>query len=157
FGPLSASRHASGWRAQALGGVQLSGDEPARRRSLLLGMNMSSQVPPYFDALIDGFRRGQVGRQVHLGYWDEPPSLDTPPQPGECEQAQQRLDEIMLGLADLHDGLAVLDIGCGFGGTLEAVNRSLTNMRLVGVNIDARQLDICRDLRPRAGNRFDWL
>jgi hypothetical protein len=30
-------------------------------------------VPRYFDLLIEGFWSGRAGRNVHLGYWDQPP------------------------------------------------------------------------------------
>ncbi len=111
---------------------------------------MPAAVPGYFDYLIEGFWSGGVGRNVHLGYWDEPPSLDTPCFSEEFEAAQARLTDILIGLADLQDSQTVLDIGCGFGGTLEVLGRRPA-MRLFGVNIDRRQLDICRTL-PMQGS-----
>jgi cyclopropane fatty-acyl-phospholipid synthase-like methyltransferase len=108
---------------------------------------MRAAVPPYFDQLIAGFWSGQTGRNVHLGYWDDPPALSMPCAPGEFEAAQARLTDILVGLADLADGQDVLDVGCGFGGTLEAVGK-WRNIRRTGVNIDRRQLDICRSLAP---------
>jgi cyclopropane fatty-acyl-phospholipid synthase-like methyltransferase len=107
-------------------------------------------VPAYFDFLIDEFRRGHGSRDVHLGYWDDPPSLDMPCHSREFETAQARLTEIMIGLADLRGAHDVLDIGCGLGGTLEALAR-WPDMRLVGINVDRRQLDICRGV-PVVGN-----
>ena len=106
---------------------------------------MPTAIPSYFDYLIKGFWSGRVGRNVHLGYWDEPPSVDTPCGPQEFEAAQARLTEILIDLADLRGGNSVLDIGCGFGGTLEAVGKR-PGMRLAGVNVDRRQLEICRTL-----------
>lgn len=106
---------------------------------------MPAAVPRYFDFLVEGFWSGQTGRHVHLGYWDEPPSLATPCSPQEFAAAQARLTDIVLDLADLRGGLSALDIGCGFGGTLEALGK-WPHMRLAGVNIDRRQLDICRTL-----------
>jgi MPBQ/MSBQ methyltransferase len=106
---------------------------------------MRAAVPAYFDFLIDGFRSGRTGRNVHLGYWDDPPPLTAPCDPLEFEAAQARLTEMLLGLADLSDGQSVLDVGCGFGGALEAVGR-WRDMKLSGINIDPRQLDICRTL-----------
>jgi cyclopropane fatty-acyl-phospholipid synthase-like methyltransferase len=108
------------------------------------------RVPPYFDFLIEGFRAGQGGRHVHLGYWDEPPPLSSPCSADEFAAAQARLTDLMVALADLRDGHHVLDVGCGFGGTLEAVSKA-ADARLCGVNIDRRQLDLCRSLPiPRA-------
>ena len=108
---------------------------------------MKSAVPPYFDGLIASFREGRAGRDVHLGYWDDPPTLSTPYTPGEFEAAQARLTEFIIGLADLAEGQDVLDIGCGFGGALQAIGE-WRSIRRAGVNIDPRQLEICRSLSP---------
>jgi MPBQ/MSBQ methyltransferase len=113
---------------------------------------MRAAVPAYFDFLIDGFRSGRAGRNVHLGYWDDPPALATPCAAEEFEAAQARLTDILVGFADLSNGQTVLDVGCGFGGALEAVGK-WRDMALTGVNIDPRQLDICRGL-PMSGNNL---
>jgi MPBQ/MSBQ methyltransferase len=110
------------------------------------------EVPPYFDLLIDGFKSGRTGRHVHLGYWDEPPPLTTPCGPEEFEAAQARLNDIVIELADFKDGQRVLDVGCGFGGSLGAINARCRDMQLVGLNIDRRQVDICRTIVPRQSN-----
>ena len=118
-------------------------------------MNIARRVPPYFDMLIEGFRRGEGGRYVHLGYWDASGNAAAAPE-GDFERVQRRLDRVLLDAADLCDGQHVLDVGCGFGGTLESINSCFSRMRLAGVNIDARQLDICRELAPLDGNRLEW-
>jgi MPBQ/MSBQ methyltransferase len=107
-------------------------------------------VPRYFDLLIEGFWSDRAGRNVHLGYWDEPPPLSAPCSPREFEAAQARLTEILIDLADLHEGQSLLDVGCGFGGTLEAIGK-WPGMRRAGVNVDRRQLDICRTLPATTG------
>ena len=86
-----------------------------------------------------------------MAYWDEPPSLATPCGAEEFEAAQARLTDILIGLADFRNGQTVLDVGCGFGGTLEAVGKR-PDMQLIGVNIDRRQLDICRTLSVRGNS-----
>lgn len=115
-------------------------------------MSVAAAVPPYFDRLIEGLRRGEGGRWVHLGHWDGAPA----DAPGEFARAQARLDAVLLRMAELRDGQRVLDAGCGFGATLEAVNRAHAGMQLTGVNIDARQLALCRGLEARHGNRLAW-
>jgi SAM-dependent methyltransferase len=115
-------------------------------------MSVQARVPAYFDRLIEGLQRGEGGRWVHLGHWDAPPAG----QPGEFARAQARMDEVLLGMADLRDGQSVLDVGCGFGASLDAVNRRHGGMRLAGVNLDPRQLALCRTLAAREGNLFDW-
>lgn len=118
---------------------------------------MRPRAPAYFDLLLEGFRRGRVGRFVHLGHWDELPPLGAPPLPGEFECAQERLNQVLLDMADLGDGQRVLDVGCGFGGSLEKINESFQGVCLVGVNVDARQLAVCRQLEPLNNNRLAWV
>ncbi|HEX4985708.1 MAG TPA: class I SAM-dependent methyltransferase [Burkholderiales bacterium] len=113
-------------------------------------------VPPYFDYLIEAFRRGQAGRHVHLGHWDPPLAPEAEPSPREFEQAQERLAQTLLAMAALGNGQGVLDAGCGFGGTLDLVNGRHAGMELVGVNVDPRQLDLCRRIGPANGNRLRW-
>ncbi len=125
--------------------MQLHGGIQNAEPRLLLGLTLPALVPAYFDLLIEGFRSGHGGRDVHLGYWDDPPSLSAPSHPGEFEAAQARLTSILIALAELRDGQSVLDVGCGFGGALEAAGQR-ADMRLLGLNIDRRQLDICRTL-----------
>jgi len=117
---------------------------------------MTRAVPAYFDFLIDGFARGQIGRSVHLGHWDQPSEVETS-RPGEFARAQERLDEILLEMADLADGQSILDVGCGFGGSLQKVDNRFENLRMTGLNIDPRQLAICRQLRPKEGNKLEWI
>jgi cyclopropane fatty-acyl-phospholipid synthase-like methyltransferase len=113
-------------------------------------------VPPYFDLLIDGFKAGRTGRHVHLGYWDVAPPPASPCGADEFAAAQARLCDIFIGLADLDDGQSVLDVGCRFGGTLAAVDARWRDMRLVGLNIDRRQLDICRTLEAHRTNSLSF-
>ena len=46
----------------------------------------------------------------------------------------------------------VLDIGCGLGGTLEAIGGRVSGALLTGLNIDRRQLRICQGIALGAGN-----
>ena len=106
-------------------------------------------VPPYFDELIEAYRHGAATRSVHLGYWRDGDD-------GDFAGAQARLDRLVIELADMRNGQAVLDVACGFGGTLAAINDTHHAMRLAGVNIDERQLEICRGITARAGNQLTW-
>jgi MPBQ/MSBQ methyltransferase len=120
---------------------------------------MPSRVPPYFDFLIERFHHGVASRFVHVGHWDQPPplDLDEPSRLEEIEPAVERLTQVLVDMADLHDGQRVLDVGCGFGGTLQHINQRFGNMSLVGVNIDPRQLEICRQLEPLIHNDLRWV
>lgn len=113
---------------------------------------MSAAVPRYFDFLIEAFRQGEAGRCVHLGYWPCPEHPHN-----DFNRAQQALDELLLAQAGVHDGMRVLDVGCGFGGTLQALDARVSEAELIGANIDRRQLDICRGLRSRHNNRLHWV
>ena len=106
-------------------------------------------VPPYFDELIEAYRHGAATRSVHLGYWDAGDD-------GDFAGAQARLDRLVIELADIRNGQAVLDVACGFGGTLAHINSAHHRMRLAGVNIDGRQIAICRGVAAGAGNRLTW-
>lgn len=110
---------------------------------------------PYFDLLLEGRRRGDPAsrlfeRYVHWGYWEEPGSATLAPE--EFQAAAARLDAEVLAAADLKDGQSILDAGCGFGGTLEAVGKAFPRAERAGLNIDARQLEIARAAVP--GARF---
>lgn len=114
---------------------------------------MQPKLPAYFDYLIEAFHRGAAGRCVHLGYWD------TPHEAGADEdfaRAQHQLDERMVAMAGMASGQNILDVGCGFGGTLAGINQRFADMWLAGVNVDPRQLAICRQLAPANRNRLEW-
>lgn len=113
-----------------------------------------SQVPKYFDDIVESFDVNRSHRFVHLGYWpDGSPAMRSG---SEFEVAQARLNEFVVGRAALESGDRVLDVGCGLGGTLAYLNEHLDDMRLVGVNIDERQLQLCRTLKARGSNRLQW-
>ncbi|MDD4913683.1 MAG: methyltransferase domain-containing protein [Methylococcales bacterium] len=105
---------------------------------------------PYFDYLLAAFEKGHVsleksfGRHVHWGYWEQPElAVQTP---DDYFQAAENLSRLVYGAAQLENGQSVLDVGCGFGGTLASVNECFQDMKLVGLNIDERQLARARQL-----------
>ena len=111
-------------------------------------------LPAYFDSLIAAYHSGHAGRHVHLGYWDDPPPLSAPVLPNEFAMAQSRLTQRMIAHVGARTGQCILDVGCGLGGTLAALNERHVDTSLVGLNIDRRQLEICRSIAPRACNRL---
>jgi len=113
-------------------------------------LGVGSLLPPYFDELIDAYRRGATGRSVHLGYWRDGND-------GDFAAAQALLDQVVIDLAEIAGGQSVLDVGCGFGGTIARINDTDHDMHLTGINIDRRQIDICRTIASRAGNVLSWL
>jgi MPBQ/MSBQ methyltransferase len=107
-----------------------------------------ARLPAYLDGLIAAYRAGQAGRNLHLGYWDRSPEPSIPVLPGEFEIAQQRFTERVVDLLELQTGERAIDIGCGLGGVLEALAVRIPGVALFGVNIDPRQLALCRDIVP---------
>lgn len=118
--------------------------------------------PPYFDGLFQRLASDDAGaaaafrRHVHWGYWHEPPP--TTCTPNEYEAAAEQLCRVIFDAAEIRDGLRIVDVGCGFGGTIASLNEQFSNLELVGINIDSRQLARAAALvQPRAGNTIEWL
>jgi ubiquinone/menaquinone biosynthesis C-methylase UbiE len=106
---------------------------------------------PYFDLLLDARNRGEkiskiFEHYVHWGYWENPEKADRS-QEGFLA-AMERLNNELFLIADLKNHQAVLDAGCGFGGTLAGIQTRWKEMNLVGINIDPRQLEIARQQVP---------
>jgi len=91
---------------------------------------------------------------VHLGHWDAPPGAA--PSAGEFPAAQLRLTEVLLAMAGVGDGMSVLDVACGLGGTLTVLNARHRGMTLAGLDRDRRQLAVARRLAARQDNRVMW-
>jgi SAM-dependent methyltransferase len=58
--------------------------------------------------------------------------------------------------ASIANGQSVLDVGCGFGGTIARINETHHDMQLTGVNVDQRQIDICRTIASKNRNVLSW-
>ena len=122
---------------------------------------MTQSHLPYFDYLLsqlDGSNptvERSLRRHVHLGYWDLPESArydDT-----DFADAAERAVVELCRFAEVADGQRVLDVGCGFGGTIASLNERFSGLGLIGVNIDGRQLTRAQQLvQPRDGNRVDF-
>ena len=98
---------------------------------------------PYFDLLIDerqdGGETGQLWeRQVHWGYWEDPKAAEGTR--ADYVAAMEHMNVVLLRAGKVADGQRLLDVGCGFGGTIQQINAGYSNMRLTGLNIDPRQL-----------------
>ena len=110
-------------------------------------MELDMKQLPYFDYLLASLNENNdleksFGRHVHWGYWETPKlatlSVD------DFAQAAENLSQLVFNAADVKDGQSVLDVGCGFGGTIASLNETHRGLQLVGLNIDERQLERAR-------------
>ena len=114
---------------------------------------------PYFDRILQRLQEGDAevaeafGRHVRWGYWDQPEQADGTLT--DFARAAGRLGQRVCRAAHVGDGQRILDVGCGFGGTLLDLNERFTDLDLYGLNIDTRQLARAQSLlTPRSGNRI---
>ncbi|MBZ0168037.1 type 11 methyltransferase [Candidatus Methylomirabilis lanthanidiphila] len=101
-----------------------------------------------YDLLLEERRREDSAARVferfmHWGYWENP--RDATGEIADYVQAMDRLNAQILSASELRDHQAVLDAGCGIGGTLASINESRSGMCLAGVNIAPRQIAIARE------------
>ncbi len=127
-------------------------------------MTLDNARIPYFDdvfASIAGRPESDLARvfgmrHVHWGYYANPERADTSAQA--LMQAAEALTTCLSELAAVRDDDAILDVGCGFGGTIAHLNERFTGLQLTGLNIDERQVSRARELvRPRPGNALAFL
>lgn len=99
---------------------------------------------PYFDHLLTLLHKGNqtlsksFGRHVHWGYWASPEQTDL--SDDDFAEAAENLSAMVCKAAKIKNGQTVLDVGCGFGGTIAHLNENHQNMLLFGLNLDDRQL-----------------
>jgi SAM-dependent methyltransferase len=102
---------------------------------------------PYVDSAIDHMDRGgatALWRNLHWGLYDRPDIDDD--SPAGYVRAAAALTEHVVAAAAVVDRGRVVDVGCGFGGTLAHLRERHPACRLAGVNIDVRQLRWARRL-----------
>ncbi len=116
---------------------------------------------PYFDYLLSQLDRHNpvieksFGRHVHWGYWDDPGKAEGGDE--DYGRAAENLTLQLCALADIAEGQQVLDVGCGFGGTIASLNERFERLSLTGLNIDPRQLERARQLvQPLHANSVDF-
>jgi SAM-dependent methyltransferase len=127
-------------------------------------MEQSDIDLPYFDEILAlaaaspaaDLVRTLGTRHVHWGCYADAATRDDSVEG--LVVAAEALTERLVALAGIADGQRVLDVGCGFGGTVAHLNESYSDMDLTGLNIDARQLERARTLvTARPGNRVTFV
>jgi SAM-dependent methyltransferase len=118
---------------------------------------------PYFDDILAKLERSSntsyaqaFARHVHWGYFSSPENADGSDE-GYASAAEAMTEQMCL-TGRVKDGQRILDVGCGFGGTIAHLNERLSGCRLVGLNIDERQLARARQsVQPRASNEVTFV
>jgi len=106
---------------------------------------------PYFDMIFDEMEHKNphvietFGHHAHWGYWDNPKNADL--SATATAKAMDALIEQLIAWYKVQDGHSILDVGCGFGGTLSLLDKKLNGAFLTGVNIDPRQLTRARKIK----------
>jgi SAM-dependent methyltransferase len=111
---------------------------------------------PYVDAALDHLASGGPPtwwRHLHWGLFDDAETDDDSPE--RYYAAAEALVDRILEVGEVGDGTRVLDVGCGFGGTLDHLARRHPGCRLAGLNIDGRQLRWARRLVGDGGDGGD--
>jgi ubiquinone/menaquinone biosynthesis C-methylase UbiE len=105
---------------------------------------MLNRALPYFDFLLAELERlgspaiKSFGKHVHWGYWANPSNAQQTHD--DFYVAAENLTKKICTIVQIGENQAVLDVGCGFGGTISLLNKQYSNMNLTGLNIDGRQL-----------------
>ena len=70
----------------------------------------------------------------------------------------EQMNGVLLEAGKVADGQHLLDVGCGFGGTIQQINAGHSGMHLTGLNIDPRQLAAAEAQTKAAnGNHIAWV
>ena len=102
---------------------------------------------PYVDSALAHMEVGGPAafwHNLHWGLYRDPASADDSPEG--YVVAAAALTEHVVAAAGVTPGTQVLDVGCGFGGTLAHIHDRHPGCRLAGMNIDERQLRWARRL-----------
>ncbi len=123
---------------------------------------MSDVRLPYFDFLLSQLDKKNAavetsfGRHVHWGYWADPASARYEDE--DYGRAAEQLTLELCQMVGVKEGEKLLDVGCGFGGTIASLNERFDNLDMTGLNIDERQLERARSIVvPRASNRVEFV
>ncbi len=119
---------------------------------------MDPRLELYSDNVKNQLRRLPVRSRkelyMHFGHWEDASVA----QVADFVSAQERLNHELLQLAGLSSSARLLDVGCGFGGTLAAINEKFTDVDMIGLNLDPRQIELARRaVEPVGNNRLEWV
>lgn len=96
------------------------------------------------------------GQHVHWGYWENPKLANGSVE--DFQNATKALSEKLLALANIVNGQDILEVGCGFGGTISIINDLFNNLKIKGLNIDQRQIDRAKEkVFQKNGNEITFI
>lgn len=116
---------------------------------------------PYWDGYLALYRQAGLSYDIgtlhsHYGCWDDPSWSNLVPE--HYALAAERMAQLVCEAGGVAPGQRVLDVGCGLGTVVASLNERTSDLSLVGLNIDGRQLDIARrSVHARQGNRVGWV
>lgn len=95
----------------------------------------------YVDSALSHMEEGgppPFWRHFHWGLFADPSIADDSPE--RYFAAAEAMTDRIIEVGEVADGRRILDVGCGFGGTLDHLRGRFDGCRLAGINIDVRQL-----------------
>lgn len=114
---------------------------------------------PYLDYVLSQLARRNkslekcFGVHLHWGYWQTIKKVVCSDE--EFHLAAEKLSHKLCNIARIKNNEKILDVGCGFGGTLSYINNHFSGVNLTGLNIDQRQLERARNnVVPKAKNKI---
>ena len=122
-------------------------------------MSKAATNLPYFDLILanweDEMTQQIFGNHVHWGYWENPNLAK-----GTAEDfaiAAEKLSQKVYQPTQIKSGDSILDVGCGFGGTISSINDNFSGVKLIGLNIDDRQIAKAKEkVLPRPNNSIEF-
>lgn len=103
---------------------------------------------PYFDHIIEKLDNDDplfsdvFSSHVHFGYWQHHEQATGTI--ADFKAATENLSHLVIEQSGIRDGMTILDVGCGIGGTIALLNKLYSNLTIIGLNIDFRQLSLAR-------------
>lgn len=92
-------------------------------------------------------------RHFHWGLFADAAVVDDSPE--RYFAAAEAMTDRIIEVGEVAAGRRILDVGCGFGGTLDHLRHRFDDCRLTGINIDVRQLRWARRLLAESVTEAD--
>ncbi len=116
---------------------------------------------PYFDVVLEDKETEKVlldhSLDMHWGYWEDP-SRAFSSEENNIKAATENLSRLIYSGVDIKEGYKLADVGCGFGGTIDLINKNFSGIDMVGLNIDPRQIEVAgKRVRAVNDNKIEFI